>query len=196
MNDARKTAGAGVTGVRPASDMVAATLATHPGRTAPELAQLAGLGGSTVAKALAALEKAGHARRRTPGPDDDQTDGGGAGKGGRGQWRPAARWQPIAAEPTPPAIARGNARPTEGVPSRTAPKAATKGRRNRLGKGELTALVLEYLLAYPDADLGPTAISRALQRSQGAVANCLTKLTVTGDLVQTCEHPRRYRLAS
>ncbi|MDT0264527.1 hypothetical protein [Jatrophihabitans lederbergiae] len=174
MNNARKSAGARVTRVRPAGDIVAETLAGHPDRTAAELTQLAGLGGSTVAKALATLEKAGRARRHAPDLGGSHTDGRGSADAGSGS---------------------GGRRP-EGVPARTTTKAATGGRRDRLGKGELTTLVLEYLVAHSDVDLGPTAISRALQRSQGAVANCLTKLTASGDLVQTCEQPRRYRVTS
>lgn len=198
MNNARKSAGARVTRVRPAGDIVAEALAGHPDRTAAELAQLAGLGGSTVAKALATLEKAGRARRHALDLGGSHTDGrgsadAGSGSGGR---RPAARWRAIGAEPASSGSGRETVLRTEGVPARTASKAAADGRRTRLGKGELTTLVLEYLVAHSDVDLGPTAISRALQRSQGAVANCLTKLTASGDLVQTCEQPRRYRVTS
>lgn len=55
---------------------------------------------------------------------------------------------------------------------------------------------MEYLIAHPSDDLGPTAIGKALARSQGAVANCLGKLAGSGDIVQTSDKPRRYRLAS
>ncbi len=198
MNNARKLEGARITRVRPAGEIVAEALAGHPDRTAAELAQFAGLDGSTVAKALATLEKAGRARRHAPDLDGNHTDGRGPADTGSesGGRRPAARWQAIGAEPAPSASGRGAVLRTEGVPGRAASKAAAGGRRSRLGKGELTTLVLEYLVAHSDADLGPTAISRALQRSQGAVANCLTKLTASGDLVQTCEQPRRYRVTS
>lgn len=194
MNNVRKSEGARITRVRPAGDIVAETLAGHPDRTAAELAQLAGLGGSTVAKALATLEKAGRARRHAPELGGSHI--GGSADGGSGGRRPAARWRAIFAEPASSGSGRGTVQRTEGVAARTAPKAAADGRRNRLGKGELTTLVLEFLVAHSEADLGPTAISRALQRSQGAVANCLTKLTASGDLVQTCEQPRRYRVTS
>jgi predicted transcriptional regulator len=213
---ARKASG-GTRGtqVRPAGEIVTATLATHPDRTAAELAQLAGLGTSTVSKALAALETAGRASRHTPEA---------TGENGR---RPAARWQPVPAtapaDPEPPAAPR---RPpttkttkaqtsttptvtTQATGGRSEPE-ATAGtaedahtgdgnappRVGRLGKGELGALVLEYLLAHPDTDLGPTAIGKALARSQGAVANCLTKLATSGDIARISDKPRRYRLAS
>jgi hypothetical protein len=205
--------GRGGTQARPAGETVTATLAAHPGRTAAELAQLAGLGTSTVTKALAALEAAGRARRHTPAATGD---------GGR---RPATRWQPVpvaapadaepsAAQPRPPTTKTGTsktrttaAQPTSGrsEPEATAGATAEKARTGdgsaparagRLGKGELGTLVLEYLLAHPAADLGPTAIGKALSRSQGAVANCLTKLATSGGIVQTSDKPRRYRLAS
>ncbi len=198
MNHARTSARAQAAHGRPASIVVAETLARHPDRTAAELAQLAGLGASTVAKALATLEKAGSARRHVPDLGGSHTDSLGSAHAGSesGKRRPAAHWRAIAAEPEPSASGRGTAPRTRSVPARTAPNTPTASRRNRLGKGELTTLVLEYLVSHSDADLGPTVISRALQRSQGAVANCLTKLTADGDLVQTCEHPRRYRVTS
>lgn len=202
------TAAAATGSGRRAGEVVAETLATHPGRTAAQLAQLAGLGASTVTKALAELERAGLARRHTRHA---------AGEGGR---RPAACWQPLPAAPP----TNGSAGPAPGKRStatkdRTAPPAQTtpqqapraagaagadastdddavRGPSGRLGKGELSGLVLEYLIAHPGDDLGPTAIGTALQRSQGAVANCLSKLAEVGDIVQTGEHPRRYRLAS
>lgn len=197
MNNARKSASSRISPAPPAGDIVAETLAGHPDRTAAELAQLAGLGGSTVSKALATLEKAGRARRHTPDISDSHTGGRGAAGAGSesGGRRPAARWRAIVAEPASSASERRAVLRTEGTVL-TGSKAASEGRKNRLGKGELTTLVLEYLVAHSDADLGPTAISRALQRSQGAVANCLTKLTASGDLVLTCEQPRRYRVTS
>lgn len=50
-----------------AEDRVAAALAAHPGATAAELAALAGLGASTVGKALASMEAAGAGGRLRPG---------------------------------------------------------------------------------------------------------------------------------
>lgn len=210
------TRGRGSARVGAAGEIVTTTLAAHPDRTGAELAQLAGLGTSTVTKALAALETAGRARRHIP-----ET----TGEGGR---RPAARWQPVPVtaldDPEPPAAQRRppttkttkaqtsttstvTTQATEGrsEPEVAAGTAAQKPRTGdgnappragRLGKGELGTLVLEYLLAHPGDDLGPTVIGKALARSQGAVANCLTKLATSGDITQTGDKPRRYRLAS
>ena len=63
----------------------------------------------------------------------------------------------------------------------------------RLGKGELGAMVLEYLSTHPDEEVGPTVVARVLGRSQGAVANALTKLANGGHAELTSEAPRRYR---
>jgi len=193
---------------RPAGEVVAEALTAHPDRTAADLATLTGLGGSTVTKALAALEKAGHACRTTP-----------EATGTAGGRRPAARWQPVSATPQahpgPPAAQRRRpATKTGSAKARTSPAqpttvqaaavttadehtpgASAPARTGRLGKGELGTLVLEYLIAHADDDLGPTVIGKALARSQGAVANCLSKLAGSGDIVQTSDKPRRYRLA-
>lgn len=215
------TPGVSATGsakARSAGGIVAEALTAHPDHTAADLAALTGLGASTVTKALAALEQAGHARRTTP---DAQA----------GTRRPAARWQPVcpAAQPRPGQPAAQRHRPTAKTgPAKTGtgktrtnpeqpaaqsaqgqPEAdtaipageqttgdSTPARTGRLGKGQLGTLVLEYLIAHPSDELGPTAIGKALARSQGAVANCLTKLATSGDIVQTSDKPRRFRLAS
>ncbi len=64
--------------------------------------------------------------------------------------------------------------------------------RPRLRPGELDGLVLEHV-RHLDAPVGPTAVGKALERSAGAVANCMARLTKTGQLKQTSEKPRRYQ---
>jgi predicted ArsR family transcriptional regulator len=64
--------------------------------------------------------------------------------------------------------------------------------RSRLRPGELDGLVLEHLRSL-DAPVGPTAVGKALDRSAGAVANCMTRLAKTGQLKQTNKKPRRYK---
>jgi DNA-binding IclR family transcriptional regulator len=63
-----------------------------------------------------------------------------------------------------------------------------------LRPGQLNDLVLDYL-RNADAPLGPVAIARGLQRSSGAVANCLARLTRAGQLHQVADRPRRYTVA-
>lgn len=149
-----------------ASDAVARAVSVRPGSTAAELAAATGLGRSTVSKSLAALEVSGVARRQPGGRD--------------GARRLPDRWLP-ALDSRTKAAARGKA-PAAG--------SATAG---RLGKGELDAMVLEYLSTHPDDEVGPTVVARALGRSQGAVANALTKLAAGGHAELTSEAPRRYR---
>jgi predicted ArsR family transcriptional regulator len=63
--------------------------------------------------------------------------------------------------------------------------------RPRLRPGELDGLVLTYLRGL-DAPIGPTAVGKALDRSAGAVANCMARLAKAGQLKQTSDRPCRY----
>lgn len=132
------------------ADTVLAAVTAHPGKTAAQLADITGLGRSTVTKQLAALERDGHATR-TPGNRD----------GGR---RASDHWSPA-------------------------------GQPERLRPGQLDHLVLTYLADHPDqAPHSATTVARGLNRSPGAVANCLARLTAAGQLRQTSKKPRRYTL--
>jgi predicted ArsR family transcriptional regulator len=66
--------------------------------------------------------------------------------------------------------------------------------RPRLRPGELNGLVLEHLRGL-DAPIGPTAVGKALDRSAGAVANCMTRLAKAGQLKLTNNKPRRYAIS-
>jgi hypothetical protein len=67
----------------------------------------------------------------------------------------------------------------------------------RLRPGQLDGLVLDFVNAQgTDAELGATAVAKALGRSAGAVGNCLVRLAVTGQVRQVNEHPRRYSSAT
>jgi DNA-binding IclR family transcriptional regulator len=155
---------------RPASDIVATALASSPDTTTAELAVATGLGKSTVSKALAALETAGSARRQA---------------GGRsGARRLPDRWS-VAAK------ARRSSRPTS-----TGKVETTSAGNGRLGKGELGAMVLDYLATHPGEEIGLTGIGRALGRSQGAVSNALSRLVEAGHAQLTGKAPRRYRYAA
>ncbi|MHB1986647.1 MAG: MarR family transcriptional regulator [Acidimicrobiales bacterium] len=165
------------------TEVVTAALRQRPEATVVELAETAGVGRSTAAKCLAALEAAGTARR-VPGGRD----------GGR---RVADRWVP--AKPRPPAgqpTADGDVGGGSDSDRPVAGGTIEDGgvRAPRLAKGELAALVLDYLSAHPE-ELGPTAVGKALGRSQGAVANALRRLQVDGRVRLVSEAPRMYRLA-
>ena len=136
------------------AEAIAAALGAHPGATAAELAEVAGIGRSTAAKALAAMEHHGTARR-----------GAGGRAGGRrlpDRWHPAADGtadsettvvedgeEARAVEPASE-TARGSRR-GEGGEGEPAEAAA-----GRLGKGELRSLVFDYLAAHGGPEgLGP-----------------------------------------
>lgn len=160
-----------------ASEAVAATLAAHPEATAAELAAAAGVGQSTAAKALAALEAGGRARRLP----------GGRGHNGR---RQPDRWS----EPEP--AAPGESGPeTEPCDPPTGRRLADAYMGARLGRGELAGLVEAYLADRPGEAVGPAAVAKALGRSAGAVSNALGRLAVAGTVTLVAETPRRYRLA-
>ena len=150
--------------------------------TAAELADRLGMGQSTAAKRLAALEADG-AVRRTPG---------GRVKG----VRVADRWSSatsMADTPEPSLPDADTASTAEG----TAPEEATSesGGSGRLGRGALGTLVRDYLAARPGEAFGPTAVGKALGRSQGAVSNSLASMAAKGDVVLVGDKPRRYRTA-
>jgi hypothetical protein len=78
--------------------------------------------------------------------------------------------------------------------ARTArPKAAGE----HLKPGQLDGLVLAYLKKNAgNGPHGPTAVARALEHSNGAVGNCLVRLTKTKQVRQDNDKPRRYSLAA
>lgn len=159
-----------------AVEAVDTALAAHPGATAAELAETAGVGQSTATKALAALE-ADRRACRIPG---------GRGENGR---RQPDRWStpdPAIAAPSEP-----NASRTEGRAGR---RPGDEYMGARLGRGELADLVLAFLADRPGEAVGPTAVAKALGRSAGAVANALGRLAEAGTVTVVGDAPRRYRL--
>ena len=151
-----------------ATQAVAAALAARPGSTAAVLAEAAGVGQSTATKALAALEASGQATR-VPG-----------GRGDNGRRQPD-RWSPSRSAAPNPELRPAATSTDEGAP--------------RLGRGELATLVVEFLAIHPTEAMGPVAVAKALERSGGAVANALGRLTEAGTVKQVGVRPRRYRLA-
>jgi DNA-binding transcriptional ArsR family regulator len=150
-------------------EAITAALAEHPEVSAAELAEAAGIGGSTASKYLASLERDGIAVRRPGGHE-----------GGR---RVADRWaltsSTVSTEPS-----------AEDVPPATDESSAS-----RLHKGELSTLVFDYLKAHAGEAIGPSAIGKALSRSSGAVANACQRLEVSGRLRLASASPRRYEIA-
>lgn len=166
----------------PAAETVAEALAATPGATVTELADRAGLGVSTVGKALAGLEAGGRAGRRP---------------GGRSQGRRLPdRWTAVASA----AADTGGAGGTESTEAPTGPierpsvlaPPLRHRREDRLGPGQLAGLVLDQLRAGDGQPVTAGALAKALDRSAGAVSNCLQRLASGGQVSMVTEAPRRY----
>lgn len=160
-------------------------LAAHPGATAFELAADAGMGRSTVSKALAALEAAGRVRR-TPGGRE----------GGR---RIADRWavaQPTGDDSTSDDSTSDSTSTDVAQAAPLLREAASPPGGQRLGRGRLAEAVLDYLQANP-GDHGPVGVAKAIGgKSSGAVGNALGRLAEQGRAVLVGDSPRRYRAST
>jgi len=84
------------------------------------------------------------------------------------------------------------AAPTGDAPAAPEPEAEAAAPR-RLAKGELEAMVADYLAAHPDEEFTSSKVGKALGRSGGAVANNFDKLLAKNRVELTCEEPRRVR---
>ena len=173
------------------AEALAVALGAHPGATAAELADASGIGRSTAAKALAAMEREGTARRSVGGRD-----------GGR---RLPDRWHPAddgTAGPDVAAVEDDEEAPTVEPASETAASRhgdpgegqPVEANAVRLGRGELRSLVLDYLADHGGPEgLGPTAVAKGLGgKSSGAVGNALARLEADGRVRLAKGSPRRY----
>ncbi len=200
-----------------ATRAVWAALTAHPGATPGDLAEMAGVNRSTANKALSAMEEAGCATRTAGGreggkrlPDRWQAVTAEEEPAGADESAP----EPSAAEadasapeaeqrePADAALAAEDAgaeSPSDGgqeADSSAADQpaeATAAGASGRLRPGALRDMVIDYLRQRPNQEFSPSAIGKALERSSGAVANSLEKLTSDGVVKQTNEKPRRYR---
>jgi len=75
-----------------------------------------------------------------------------------------------------------------------APTSAQLTETGRLAPGGLRQMTFDHLQAHPDEPFTATRISRAINRSSGAIANALATLTRQGLTEQVTEQPRTYRL--
>lgn len=172
-------------------EQVLDALTAHPGVTSAALAEVLGIGQSTAAKHLAALEAAGTAQREPGGRD--------AGRRLADRWNTAVSAPDDAASNEPEPADPRDVRPAaSGDGSNAAADGAGGGEAaasaERLGRGALGVLVREYLAARPGEELGPTQIGKALGRSQGAVSNALARLEAAGGAELVSPAPRRYRI--
>ena len=186
-------------------EAVKKAVAETPGATTQDIAQVAGIARSTAGKVLGRLADKNEVTRYA---------GGREGKRLPDRFTLAGVEMPPAAHAAH-AIPGPAAAPAHGTQSdevsadngtATNPQesdgsqasAAVKAKADRrLKAGGLEPLVLEYLKKNADsAPHGPTAVAKALDRSSGAVGNCLTRLTAAEKVRQTSEKPRRYSLAA
>jgi len=158
---------------KPASEQaILKALAANPEATAAEVADAAGVGRSTASKVLARLASTGEARRTEGGRD--------------GARRLPDRFSLVSAEP---AVKTAKPKAT----ANTKPKAPGE----HLKPGQLDGLVLAFLKKNADSGPhGPTTVARSLERSSGAVGNCLVRLTKAKQVRQDSDKPRRYSLAA
>jgi len=164
------------------TETITQALAATPEVTAADLAEALGIGQSTAAKRLAALEAAGSVRR-SPG-------GRVAGV------RVADRWSVASSPDTAPPGADEPGTEAIVPESMANEPVLANGGSGRLARGELGTLVREYLAARPGEDFGPSAVGKALGRSQGAVSNSLATMAARGEVELVGDKPRRYRIAS
>jgi len=156
-------------------DTIIEALATEGEVTAADLADRLGIGQSTAAKRLAALEGTGSVLRQPGGRVNGV--------------RVADHWSVATVGADNDA---SNATETDAAAKPAAPKSGGE----RLGRGALGALVRDYLAARPDEDLGPSQVGKALGRSQGAVSNALARLETAGEARLVSVTPRRYRIVT
>ncbi len=170
-------------------EQVLDALGARPGASAAGLAGALGIGQSTAAKHLAALETTGAARRDPGGRD--------------GARRLADRWYVTVAADSAPGDSDGGADPVDGSENEATAPSGRLGRgalgardaKARLRRGELRDLVVEHLRAHP-GEVSPAQLSRVLGHSAGAIGNALVKLSDAGQVVRTSDHPRRYAAGS
>jgi hypothetical protein len=75
-------------------------------------------------------------------------------------------------------------------------RAASGSKRDRLAPGELDKLVLGYMRRHKkDAPHTASAVAKGIERSSGAVANCLGRQEKKGKVRLFKPKPREYELA-
>jgi hypothetical protein len=194
-------------------EAVKKAVADTPGGTTEGIAQVAGIARSTAGKVLGRLADKSDITRHKGGRDggkrlpDRFTLAGVemppayAAHVTSGALRePAASEQRGIGKPGGASNGKGgkadSKRASGGSAGKPATGASADGDR-RLKAGGLEPLVLDYLKKNADSGPhGPTAVAKALERSSGAVGNCLVRLTDAKKVEQVSEKPRRYSLAA
>ena len=154
--------------------------------TVAQVAVSAGVGRSTAGKMLAQLESDGEVRRTEGGRD--------------GNRRLADLWSLAGKQPANADVEGKSAKassaegPAAGKGEPTASASEPEG--GKLKPGGLDPLVLGFLEENKDSGPhGPTQVAKALQRSSGAVGNCLERLRKDKKVKLVTEKPRGYSIA-
>lgn len=158
-------------------------VAKSSGVTIAQIAASTGQGRSTVTKAVRRLETVGLVERVKGGHD--------------GVKRLPDTFTIVGATTGPGKTAKQTEKPkpskvglVENVRTLDAPDLGV----GRLGKGELADLVRRLLADHPKVDFGPSQIAKELDRSAGAIANALDKMTRDGAVELVQDKPKRYKL--
>jgi hypothetical protein len=167
------------TNTPPAKQAILEVLKVEPQASAAQIAVSAGVGRSTASKLLAQLESDREVRRTEGGRD--------------GKRRLPDLWSLADQQP---AASAAQAKPASGR-SAGKPAVANGNGDERLKAGGLEPLVLDYLKKNAHSGPhGPGVVAKALERSSGAVSNCLVRLTAAKKIKQVSDKPRRYGLAA
>jgi hypothetical protein len=157
----------------PAKRAILELLKVEPQASVAQIAVSVGISRSTAGKLLTQLESDGEVRR---------TEGGRDGK---------RRLPDLWSLASQPAAKNASAKPV------SAPDGKSSSDAGRLKPGQLEPLVLAYLKENTDSGPhAPTTVANALERSSGAVGNCLVRLTAAKKVKQVSAKPRRYSLAA
>ncbi len=190
-------------------------LEQHPGSTAAELADTAGVATSTARRILVLWAGLGAAHRDRDADNPRTADRWSATAGDIADPRtrgdavsmpgsdtgaavlpvPAGTAGASDAESGPADDETGDDVPDTAAAG-SAPAAAQQETSPRLAPGALRGQVEHFLRDHPTGEFSPHEIGKALARSSGAVHNALTKLSTLGTARRTSDRPKKFTLAS
>jgi hypothetical protein len=190
------------TTTKPTKEAILEVLQAAPQATAAQIAVSAGVGRSTAGKVLAQMESDGEVRRTEGGregnrrlPDLWSLGGEQAAANDKGE-KPASATAATAGKSAKAPADKSATAGRDGGKGEPATASASAPEGGKLKPGGLDPLVLGFLEANKDdGPHGPTQVAKALERSSGAVGNCLERLAKDKKVKLVTEKPRRYSIA-
>ncbi len=190
------------TTTKPTKEAILEVLQAAPQATAAQIAVSAGVGRSTAGKVLAQMESDGEVRRTEGGregnrrmPDLWSLRGEQAAANDKGQ-KPASAAAATGGKSAKAPADKSATAGSDGGKGEPATASASAPDGGKLKPGGLDPLVLGFLEANKDdGPHGPTQVAKALERSSGAVGNCLERLAKDKKVKLVTEKPRRYSIA-